>query len=228
MGIFVITGFKGETLYILFVDLVILVLSLSPSSSSGLDQRSNCLIWVQERLLVGAIKVLIGEGLKLYSILHFANLSQLNRLVELSFDACDFFEFILLLPDLIVLSNAFKVITFIGFTTRVHWHRSWGCLKGVESLGARSSGFSVKSVLLIAEGAHQISRVFLNFLFWGAHPSRMVSWWNYSKNFIGVINPIILLIKHLSFKVWICWIKKVPFLVLHMSHNFFLFGIKTE
>lgn len=120
MGIFVITGFKGETLYILFVDLVILVLSLSPSSSSGLDQRSNCLIRVQERLLVGAIKVLIGEGLKLYSILHFANLSQLNRLVELSFDASDFLELILLLPDLIVLSNAFKVITFIGFTTRVH------------------------------------------------------------------------------------------------------------
>jgi hypothetical protein len=125
MGVFMVSRLECKTLYIGFIDLVVLLLSLSPSSPSRFDQRPDCLIGVQKGQFISFVEISISKRFELVCILNFTDLSEFNRIVQLSFNPCDLLKFIFLLSHFVMLSNGLEVVRLVNFRPRRVGVRSW-------------------------------------------------------------------------------------------------------
>jgi len=120
-----VSRLECKTLYIGFIDLVVLLLSLSPSSPSRFDQRPDGLIRVQKGNFISFIEISICKRFELVCVLNFTDLSEFNRIIKLSFNPCDFLKFIFLLSYFVMLSNGLEVIRLVNFRPRRMGMRSW-------------------------------------------------------------------------------------------------------
>jgi hypothetical protein len=203
---------------------VVSVKSLCSSGTSGLNQRSHSLVCRSHVFLVSPIEFLIREIFKVINILNFTNLPQFYRSIQVSFNPWDFLEFVLLSPDLIMLSPRLLGIIIFNFpSVLINWSRRrqvWFKLL--------FPGISLEFVLFIAVSGHQILGPTMNLIFRRVHPTGMVPGRDYIQYFIGGINCAVLLRKHLSFEERIGWIVKVPLLILHIYHYLLFLRIQAK
>lgn len=122
--------------------------ALFPSGSARTDERLHGLIRLQQGSFVISIEFSVGKCLKFVNILSFTHFSKIHRTGELPLNSGYFIQFVLVLSDLIVVSQRLEVLA-------IFWR---SILTRLFPL------VRVKRMLFVANIGHVILRVVLNLL----------------------------------------------------------------